>query len=87
MDKSGVNQYFSYSGDLAITHTRKMIKMIKDRGVKVLSYFISEDGNYYADITFAKFRKMYGEDAVQVNISNATEVVRTMNKLLLNRGA
>lgn len=87
MDKSGVNQYFSYGGELAITHTRKMVKMIKDRGVKVLSYFISEDNNYYADITFAKFRKMYGEDAVQVNISNATEVVRTVNKLLLNRGA
>ena len=87
LDKSGVNQYFSYGGDLAITHTRKMVKMIKDRGVKVLSYFISEDGNYYADITFAKFRKMYGEDAVKVNISNATEVVRTVNKLLLARGA
>jgi hypothetical protein len=87
MDKSGVNQYFSYGGELAITHTRKMVKMIKDRGVKVLSYFISEDGNYYADITFERFRKMYGEDAVKVNISNATEVVRTVNKLLLSRGA
>jgi len=89
-DKSD-RDWFDYGGETAHKHTRAMINQIKEKGVKVLSYFISEDmgGNYTQYRThYGKeaFKKMYGEDAVFVNVENATEVLRTLNKLLLTRG-
>ena len=37
------NDDIDYHHDTAIDHTNKMVKMIRDRGVKVLSYFIGDD--------------------------------------------
>jgi len=77
----------SYSGDLAYKHTRAQINNLKDNGVKILSYFISEYTSYgNNNQSVAAFRKMYGEDAAFVNVENAQEVLRTLNKLLLDRG-
>jgi hypothetical protein len=78
---------FSYHGDLASSHTRKQIQNLREHGVKVLSYFISEGNLNYRTSSVDCFHKMYGEDASFVNVNNATEVVRTLNKLLLARGA
>jgi hypothetical protein len=76
----------NYTGDLAVKHTRKMVQDMLDHGVKVLSYFISEsDHRYGVAYSLKAFRKMYGEDAVNVNVSNATEVLRTLNKRLTAR--
>jgi hypothetical protein len=77
-------QYNSYSGDEARNHTRRQVQMMREAGVKVLSYFISE-GKHAAEYSKQSFIKMYGEDAVFVNVSNVTEVLRTLNKLLLKR--
>ena len=77
--------YVNYAGDLATTHTRKMVQQIKDAGIKVLSYYISESA-YSNQYTLSVFRKMYGEDATTVNVENATEVLRTLNSRLLVRG-
>jgi hypothetical protein len=81
--------YFSYGGDVAHAHTRKQMQTLRDHGVKVLSYFISDSDRryYYNTSAMSAFRKMYGEDASFVDVKNATEVVRTLNKLLLARGA
>jgi len=75
--------YFSYTGDTATNHTKMMVQQMRDSGIKVLSYFIS-DGTYAP--AYATFKKMYGEDSVSVNVQNATEVLRTLNSRLLVRG-
>lgn len=80
--------YFAYDGETAYKHTRLMIQMMRENGVKVLSYFISDPGSAWGGGEHDKqaFKKMYGEDAVYVNVENAGEVLRTLNKLLLARG-
>lgn len=87
------NRYtgLSYGGEKAYRHTRQMVKLIKEHGVKVLSYFISENvirenTNMSAATIRNTFRQMYGEDAVFVNIQNAGEVLVTLNRLLRERG-
>lgn len=74
-----------YHGELAAKHTRAQIQKMRERGVKVLSYFISHSRQYAGSSLY--FKKMYGDDAVFVNVTNATEVLRTLNKLLLKRGS
>ena len=83
------NGWFHYHGEVAVNHTRRMVREIQEHGVKVLSYFISGGtGTYehYSTGSGAVFRKMYGESAEYVNVENAGEVLRTLNKLLLVRG-
>lgn len=85
----GVRQYFSYTGETATKHTRAMVQQMRDAGVKVLSYFITETYKHsYNGPNTAKtvFQKMYGEDAVIINVENASEVLRTLNSRLLVRG-
>ena len=81
--KSYGGAYFSYTGETATKHTKMMVQQLRDSGIKVLSYFISE-GNYAP--AYAIFKSMYGEDSVSVNVQNATEVLRTLNSRLLVRG-
>lgn len=96
--KKGRQQYYSYNGDgtwcqyggqLAETHTRIQIQNMRDHGIKVLSYFISDSYGYSTSTreshTLQAFKRMYGQDAVSVNVENASEVLRTLNKLLLQR--
>lgn len=86
------NSWYHYSGQVAIRHTRNMVKQMQEAGVKVMSYFICDDSayGYYMKSgnmgSLANFRQMYGDTAEMCNVSNATEVLRTLNKLLLIRG-
>ena len=43
-----------------IDHTNKMVKMIRDKGVKILSYFIGDD--YDMERNARTFKRMYGND-------------------------
>ena len=84
--------WFGYGGEQAAKHTRAQVKEMRDRGVKVLSYFIEDNGGYnyrpanYESNARILFRKMYGEDAVFVNVESAGEVIRTLNSRLITRG-
>ena len=53
------NDDIDYHHDTAIDHTNKMVKMIRDRGVKVLSYFIGDE--YDRDRSTKTFKRMYRE--------------------------
>jgi nitric oxide reductase activation protein len=79
-------EYRNYGGEEAFNHTRRQVQAMRDAGVKVMSYFISEyvtsRPHSYSHIAF---KKMYGENAVFVNVQNVTEVLRTMNNLLLKK--
>ena len=72
-----------YHGDRAARHCKKMVKDMTNRGVKILSYFISEYGGYASEKDI--FRKMYGDDASFINPSNMMEVAKTMNGMFLNK--
>jgi hypothetical protein len=73
------NGYY-YRGSEALLHTKKQVKNMRNLGLKVMSYFISE-GRYGND----SFKTMYGKDAHFIDATNMMEVARTMNKKFLER--
>ena len=79
----GDNYYSGYYGERAVTHCRKQVKIIKDSGINVLSYFITQRTDFNGSMR--QFRSMYGQDAEHVNVENATQVLKTLNKLLAVR--
>ena len=77
------NDDIDYHYDNAINHTAKMVKEIRSRGVKVLSYFIGD--SYDMDRSTNTFKKMYGNDAAFVDVTSVLAVAKTMNKLFLEK--
>jgi hypothetical protein len=76
----------SYSGEPAALHTQKQVKKIKDSGIDVLSYFITEYGeNFQHSSDWRIFKQMYGNEAKYVNVENMFEVAKTMNELFLSK--
>ena len=77
------NDDIDYNWDTAINHTSKMVKEIKNRGVKVLSYFIG--GRYDTRDEKGTFTKMYGSDAEYIDVTSVLPVAKTMNKKFLQK--
>ena len=76
----------NYSGEVAALHTAKQVKKIKDSGIDVLSYFITEYGeNFQHSSDWRMFKQMYGNEAKYVNVENMFEVAKTMNELFLSK--
>jgi hypothetical protein len=78
------NDDIDYHNDTAINHTNKMVKMIRERGVKVLSYFIG-DSEWERDSSKKTFTKMYGSDAEFINVTSVLSIAKTMNKAFLKK--
>lgn len=75
-----------YSGEPAALHTKKQVNKIKDSGIEVLSYFITEyGGNFEHSSDWRVFKTMYGNDAKYVNVENMFEVAKSMNELFLSK--
>jgi hypothetical protein len=79
---------FDYGGYTAYKQTKAVMHRIREAGVRVMSYFISDYGDAPPEYTGVKkaFTDMYGQDAMFVNVNNVTQVLKTLNKLLLVRG-
>jgi hypothetical protein len=77
------NSDIEYYHDTAINHTAKMVKEIRNRGVKVLSYFIGS--SYDSRDEKGTFTKMYGSDAEFINVTSVLPVAKTMNKKFLQK--
>ena len=77
------NSDIDYYYDTAINHTAKMVKEIRNRGVKVLSYFIGGRRDYSEDTK--TFTKMYGSDAEFIDVTSVLPVAKTMNKKFLQK--
>ena len=71
-----------YYGKPAENHCRKMVKMMKNNGIKILSYFVSD---YSYDRERDSFKTMYGKDASFINPNNMMEVAKTMNSMFLQK--
>ena len=80
---------YNYQGYYASKHTKKMVDKIEAMGIKVMSYFVSEySGDVDATSGSGKvFKDCYGRAAHYINVTNVNEVVRTMNKLFMNKPA
>ena len=72
-----------YCGDRAIDHARKMVKMMKNNGLKIMSYFISD--GYMSDSDRDTFGRMYGNDASFIDCTNMMNVAKSMNKKFLQK--
>ena len=70
------NNQINYSGHAAREHTAAQVKKIKQAGVKVLSYFISEWEGHGTD----SFKAMYGNDSEFIDTSNMAQLAKTLNK-------
>ena len=77
------NDDINYNWDTAINHTAKMVKEIRNRGVKVLSYYIG--GSYDYRDEKETFTKMYGSDAEYIDVTSVLPVAKTMNKKFLQK--
>ena len=72
---------FYYSGTEAAEHTKKMVKMLEGMGIKTLSYFIKSQYDGSSDL----FKRMYGSGAQDIDVTNVTQISKTMNKLFLTK--
>ena len=77
------NNDIDYHNDTAINHTSKMVKEIRNRGIKVLSYFIG--GDWEGQTSFSAFNRMYGSDAQFIDVTSVMSVSKTMNKKFLEK--
>ena len=77
----GEPYYTGYSGMLAAEHTRGEVHKMRQRGIKVLSYFISDD-----DYHHSQFELMYGKSAAYINPDSLMDIARTLNKMFLSKG-
>jgi hypothetical protein len=78
------NHETDYHNDTAITHTKSMVKKIKERGIGVLSYYIGSE-DYGRESTIKDFKRMYGRDSQYIDVSSVTAVSRSMNKKFLEK--
>jgi nitric oxide reductase activation protein len=69
-----------YEGQWARKHTQKQVQNMRGRGIKVLSYLIS-DTSYY----MTEFREMYGTSAKSIDVESITQIARTMNEMFLSK--
>jgi hypothetical protein len=67
----------TYSGETAHVHTRTCCNTLRQAGINILSYFVSERvyTKYYP------FDKMYGKDAAYINVKSLTQLSKTLNSL------
>jgi len=73
---------FEYYGQPAYLHTQKMVRKIESMGIKTLSYFMDENSTGRVS---AAFKTMYGAGARAIDVTNTSEIVKTMNSLFLSK--
>lgn len=75
---------FYYSGDSAARHTRKMVDKIQEMGIKVISYFVTDD---HGSQSYSKqlFGRSYGKAANYIDVTSVNQVSKTMNKMFMEK--
>ena len=58
---------------------------MRAKGISVLSYFITSYDVTDDDYDVKAFKRMYGKDAEQINVTNVVEISKTMNKKFLEK--
>lgn len=77
------NDSINYSRKVASKHTAEMVKKIKQRGIGVLSYFVSDHVPY--ESSKKVFSEMYGKDAKFISVNELVPITKTLNALFLSK--
>jgi nitric oxide reductase activation protein len=76
------NYDVEYSGDPAARHTKAQVKIMRNKGIKVLSYFVTNrDYSYESE----DFKTMYGKSAETINVDELNSVAKTFNRLMTTK--
>ncbi len=75
---------FTYNGTTALNHTRTQVNKIRDTGYNIISYFVTEYEGFGAETLRANFRTMYGVDSNFINVENLNQIVKTINKKMMD---
>lgn len=71
--------HYSYGGEEAYKHTRRLMNEFRSAGIHVMSYYIGYDSAYESEA----FKKMYGADAKFIDPTQISSIARTLNQLLM----
>ena len=71
---------YEYYGEFANKHTALQIKAMKERGIKVLSFFIS---NTKRETVNPAFKTMYGNNAANVDVNNILTLAKELNQIFI----
>jgi hypothetical protein len=77
------NDSINYTRQVASKHTAEMVKRIKQRGIGVLSYFVSDYTPY--ESSKKVFSEMYGKDAKFIDVNGLVPITKTLNELFLKK--
>ena len=77
---TGKNNYY-YGVQPANEHTAYQCKKMRERGIKIISYFIESN----AAEPNSCFKKCYGKDAKCIDTSNVKSLAKTMNDKFLEK--
>ena len=66
------NSDVQYYHDTALNHTKKMVEEIKNRGIKMLSYYIGD--TYSRNDNMVDFKKMYGRDSQFIDVTSVMSI-------------
>jgi hypothetical protein len=72
----------SYSGNMALEHTRTQVERFRNAGYKILSYFVCSDTYWNARIK-RDFIHMYGKDSQFIDPVNLNDLAKSLNSTLL----
>ena len=78
------NNDLYYSGDVAFNHTKKMVKEIESMGIKTLSYYVEQWVEANGEPSRG-FKIMYGKGAKLIDITNVSQITKTINQLFLSK--
>ena len=73
-----------YVREEAYIHTASDVNKIKNKNIKILSYFISKNKNKYKTEASECFKQMYGRNSRFVDVDNINQITQTLNKLFLS---
>jgi hypothetical protein len=77
----GSNKY-SYSGNVALLHTRNQVNKLRAESINVVSFFITDrEDNTWSQYSLKKFQTMYGKDAENINVSSLTHLAKSLNQM------
>ena len=88
----GMPMCTDYEGSVAIKHTKKQVDLMRQAGIKIISYFIDQSyskkvqafqqwakGKNPTIKTVTDFRKMYGKDAQEINVTEIVPLAKSLN--------
>ncbi len=80
------NDQVTYGGQNAVLHTKKMVNQIREMGINVLSYFVSEGSSSWGGSSQDKFKQMYGSDSRFIDVTQIVPITKTLNELFMKKG-